>query len=240
MILLLLWGGVLADRFPRAVVLQVSNVASALSQGAIAYLVLSGRAELWMIIVLTAFHGAVSGDVDARDGRHGPPARAARVAPAGQRAAVADPQRPHGAGPLPRRLPRRDRRDRAGPWRSTPSPGRSPRCSCSRCRSRRAPRGRRRPRPCVDLREGWTFFRSVTWLWVVVAGLRRPQHDPQRRPLHPRTGGRGGHDRPPGVGVRALRRGRRPARDGRHPAALPARASTAAGACSRSRSTACR
>ena len=60
MILLLLWGGVLADRFPRAVVLQVSNVASALSQGAIAYLVLSGRAELWMIILLTAFHGAVS------------------------------------------------------------------------------------------------------------------------------------------------------------------------------------
>ena len=33
MILLLLWGGVISDRFPRAVVLQVSNVASALSQG---------------------------------------------------------------------------------------------------------------------------------------------------------------------------------------------------------------
>ena len=42
MILLLLWGGVIADRFPRTVVLQVSNVASALSQGAIAVLVLTG------------------------------------------------------------------------------------------------------------------------------------------------------------------------------------------------------
>ena len=50
----------ISDRFPRAVVLQLSNVASALSQGAIAFLVLTGRAELWMIIVLSAVHGAVS------------------------------------------------------------------------------------------------------------------------------------------------------------------------------------
>ena len=40
MVALLLCGGVIADRFPRTLVLQVSNVASALSQGAIAVLVL--------------------------------------------------------------------------------------------------------------------------------------------------------------------------------------------------------
>ena len=51
MILLLLWGGVISDRFSRAVVLQVANVASALSQGLIAFLVGMGAivaATLWM------------------------------------------------------------------------------------------------------------------------------------------------------------------------------------------------
>jgi MFS family permease len=60
MVLLLLYGGVLSDRFPREVVLQVSNAASALTQGAIAVLVLTGHAELWMLLVLSALHGAVS------------------------------------------------------------------------------------------------------------------------------------------------------------------------------------
>ena len=60
MVLLLLWGGVISDRFPRAVVMQLSNVLSALTQGAIAALVLTGVAELWMIIVLSVVHGAVS------------------------------------------------------------------------------------------------------------------------------------------------------------------------------------
>ncbi len=60
MILLLLWGGVISDRFPRTLVLQVSNVASAASQGLLAFLVITGAAELWMVIVLTAVHGAVS------------------------------------------------------------------------------------------------------------------------------------------------------------------------------------
>lgn len=61
MIALLLYGGVIADRFPRTLVLQVSNVASAASQGAIAVLVLSGHAEMWMLVVLSVVHGAVSG-----------------------------------------------------------------------------------------------------------------------------------------------------------------------------------
>lgn len=61
MIALLLYGGVIADRFPRELVLQLSNVASALSQGAIAVLVLSGHAEIWMLVVLSMVHGAVSG-----------------------------------------------------------------------------------------------------------------------------------------------------------------------------------
>ncbi|WP_223393686.1 MFS transporter [Nocardioides rotundus] len=60
MVLLMLWGGVLSDRLPRTLVLQVSNLASALSQGLIAALVLTGRAELWSLAALAAVQGAVS------------------------------------------------------------------------------------------------------------------------------------------------------------------------------------
>jgi MFS family permease len=60
MVLFLLFGGVVADRFPRAVVLQLSNLTSAFTQGAIAFLVITGTAELWMVIALSAAHGLVS------------------------------------------------------------------------------------------------------------------------------------------------------------------------------------
>jgi MFS family permease len=60
LVLFLLWGGVIADRFPRAVVLQVSNVFSGLTQGAIALLVITGTAQLWMVIVLSGLNGLLS------------------------------------------------------------------------------------------------------------------------------------------------------------------------------------
>lgn len=61
MVALLLYGGVLADRFSKAAVLQVSNATSALSQGLIAGLVVSGHAQIWQLVALSAVHGAVSG-----------------------------------------------------------------------------------------------------------------------------------------------------------------------------------
>ena len=170
MILLLLWGGVLSDRFSRAVVLQVSNVASALSQGTIAYLVLSGRAELWMIVVLTAFNGAVSamsmpamaGMVPqlvqleslqqanallslTRNGLTviGPSLGAFIVVTSGAGWALAADALMWAVAAvllIPVTIPPRAPRDGAS---ST----------------------------WTDLREGWTFFRSVTWLWVVVLGF---------------------------------------------------------------------
>jgi MFS family permease len=60
MVLFLLFGGVIADRFPRTLVLQLSNVSSAATQGLVAYLVISGQAELWMVITLEAVNGTVS------------------------------------------------------------------------------------------------------------------------------------------------------------------------------------
>jgi MFS family permease len=60
MVLFLLFGGVIADRFPRTLVLQLSNLLSAATQGAVAYLVITGQADLWMIIALEAANGTVS------------------------------------------------------------------------------------------------------------------------------------------------------------------------------------
>ncbi len=60
MVLFLLFGGVIADRLPRTLVLQVSNVLSALTQGMVAWLVITGEAELWMIVVLEVANGTVS------------------------------------------------------------------------------------------------------------------------------------------------------------------------------------
>jgi MFS family permease len=60
MVVFLLWGGVIADRVSRALIMQVSNHLSALTQGAVAFLVLTGHAELWMIIILEAVNGTMS------------------------------------------------------------------------------------------------------------------------------------------------------------------------------------
>lgn len=60
MVVLLLWGGVLADRLPRILVMQVGNLVSAASQGLIAFLVITDNAEIWMLVVLSVVHGTVS------------------------------------------------------------------------------------------------------------------------------------------------------------------------------------
>lgn len=59
-IVLLLFGGVLADRLPRHLVMVGSNLVSAASQGAAAALLLSGHAQVWELAVLAAVNGASS------------------------------------------------------------------------------------------------------------------------------------------------------------------------------------
>src|SRR5687767_16029542 len=60
MVLFLLWGGVIADRFPRVSIIQLSNVLSGVAQATIALLVISGTAKLPMVIALSAVHGTLS------------------------------------------------------------------------------------------------------------------------------------------------------------------------------------
>jgi len=59
-VLLLLFGGVIADRFPRRLVVVSSASAAAVTQGAVAALVLTGSAQVWSLAAISALNGAVS------------------------------------------------------------------------------------------------------------------------------------------------------------------------------------
>lgn len=56
-VVFLLFGGVVADRLPRAAVLMSSSALSALSQGAVAAMVLSGHPSIGWLTILSAFNG---------------------------------------------------------------------------------------------------------------------------------------------------------------------------------------
>ncbi len=60
LVVFLLAGGVIADRFDRATLLRITNIGAALSQGAIAALVLTDTAELWHLICLAAVNGTLA------------------------------------------------------------------------------------------------------------------------------------------------------------------------------------
>ena len=59
-VIFLLVGGIWADRLPRHLVMVTSNVASGVSQGAIAVLLLTGHAQVWHLMALGAVNGLSS------------------------------------------------------------------------------------------------------------------------------------------------------------------------------------
>ena len=61
MVLTLLIGGVVADRISRRAVMVAADLARLLTQGAIAVLLISGAAEIWMIAALSGLTGAATG-----------------------------------------------------------------------------------------------------------------------------------------------------------------------------------
>ena len=171
LVLFLLVGGVVADRFSRSLVMQVSHLTSAATQGLVAVLLLTGTAELWMIIVLEALNGIVSAFTFPAMQGVVPLVVPRTPHPAGQRDARLHPQRAgrprtHGgrAHRRDRRLGMGDRRGRAhlGGRSVLHVPG-------------QAPTGRARPRVessmVGDLKEGWVSFVERTWVWVVVVGF---------------------------------------------------------------------
>lgn len=60
LVIFLLLGGVWADRIPRQQLMMLSDLGRASTQGALALLVISGRAELWHFVVLEALNGAAT------------------------------------------------------------------------------------------------------------------------------------------------------------------------------------
>jgi MFS family permease len=171
MVLFLLVGGVVADRFPRATVLITANLLAALTQAAVAVLVISGNAEIWTLVALEAANGVVSAFIMpamegvvpqlaprdhlqqanallsfSRSGLAilGPTLAALLVAGAGPGWALAVDAVTWlvAALILTRvRVPARDRSEQV------------------------------RGGMAHDLREGWGVFRGTTWLWAVVLGF---------------------------------------------------------------------
>ena len=167
LVVFLLYGGVLADRFPRTLVLQSSNLLAAASQGTLAFLVITDRAELWMFLVLAA----VNGTADAA----GFPAM---------------------AGMVPQLVPRSELQPAnallsltrggltvIGPSLSatlvvTVGPGWGLAANALTwllsalllLKVRVPPKPPRAEQTSTfqELREGWSFFVATTWLWVVV------------------------------------------------------------------------
>jgi MFS family permease len=172
-VLFLLFGGVLADRMPKNLLMVGSSVAAAATQGAVAALILTDSATVPILIALSAVNGMVSAlsqpaaaaivpqlvPPDLRQQANGLSrmlfnAAAVLGAPLGGLAVAA-------VGPgwgiavdagtflvaaicfLLVRIPA------SGPAPAVPE----------------------KPNLVSDLREGWSAFASRTWLWVVVAGF---------------------------------------------------------------------
>ncbi|MBJ7356191.1 MFS transporter [Nocardioides sp.] len=166
MVVFLLAGGVLADRFGRTLVIQGTNVVSGLTQLAMAALVLTDTAEVWHLAVLAALNGTATAA--------GMPAM---------------------AGVLPQLVPREQLKAAnlvlavpenalmvlgpavsgvlvvvVGPGWALAVDGATYLLATLILTkvSLPKPSGKKRAGAIADLREGWTYFRSTTWLWVVV------------------------------------------------------------------------
>jgi MFS family permease len=166
MVLFLLLGGVIADRLGRRLVIQVSNAVAVLSQGTAAALVVTGHAELWQLIVIEAVNGtAAAASLPAMEGMvpqlvPRPQLQQANALLSMARGAL------FAIGPTTAALlvvtvgPGWALAVDAATWlvalallSAVHVPHRAPGAGSG---------------VVQDLREGWTLFRSTTWLWVVV------------------------------------------------------------------------
>jgi MFS family permease len=167
MVVFLLVGGVIADRFGRTLVIQTANVVSGLCQLGIASLVLSGHAQVWQLVCLAAVIGTSS--------------------------AMSFPAL---ASVLPQLVPREQLQQAnvlismvrgtltvvgpsvagvlvvtVGPGWALVVDGTTYLVAATLLLRVRIPAPVRREDArsmLVELREGWTVFRTTTWLWVVV------------------------------------------------------------------------
>lgn len=169
MVVFLLAGGVVADRLGRTLVIQVSNVVAGLTQLAVAALVLGGHAELWQLVTLSAVNGvAASVSFPALVSvlpdlvpQH--MLQQANVLMSMVRSTLTIVGPTLAAGLVVT----------VGPGWAVALDGATYLVAAALLAPIRLPRPRRSAGTgaIADLREGWTYFRSTTWLWVVVAAF---------------------------------------------------------------------
>ncbi|WP_410567739.1 MFS transporter [Amycolatopsis sp. cmx-4-61] len=165
-VLLLLFGGMLADRLPRSVILQGTETAAALTQAAVAASVLCGIASVPLLAGLGLVNGAVSAiSLPA----------AASLTPSTVPATLLTP-----ANALVRLLSNAGRiagAALAGVLVALVGSGWALAgnsllflAAALAYRRIRLPRGERVPgrRPLAELAEGWREFRARSWVWLVV------------------------------------------------------------------------
>lgn len=191
-VLFLLFGGVLADRLPRHLLMVGSSIAAALSQAAIATLVLTHTANIGSLLALSAFNGMV--------GALSMPASAAllpQTVPADERQQANALSRllrngaaiigaPVGGIVVAVIGPGWGIAIDAGTFLiaaicfglvriTRPAPAVSPEPDAEDLlgseQTGTVPANSAKPSIFQDLRTGWTEFWSRTWLWVVVAGF---------------------------------------------------------------------
>ena len=165
-LLLLLFGGVLADRLPRHHVLVASNLVSGASQATTAALLLSGHAKLWELAALAAVNSSASAFFYPASAGIVPqtvPVSMLQSANATLRLSI---NSTNIAGAALGGPPRRGHEPRLGD-----------RLRCCELRPRRARAradahsGRSAQGGSTvlhELREGWHDFWSRTWLWAIV------------------------------------------------------------------------
>ena len=167
MVAFLLLGGAIADRFPRSLVLVVSHTGAGLTQAAVAVLLISGNYHLGAVAGLEAVNGTLAAFTG--------PALMGIVPQLVPRAAV---QRANSLLGTTRNAARILGPTVAGILVSTVGGGwaiavdAASYLLAAACLTRvRLPARDRLPSGGVlsDIREGWTEFRSRTWVWVVVA-----------------------------------------------------------------------
>lgn len=170
MVAFLLFGGVLADRFPRSAILQLSNLLSAATQGTVAWLVITGTADLWMLVVLEAANGTVAAfSFPALEGMtpqlvpraHLQQANALVSFSRGGLAVIG----PSLAGLLVVTV---------GPGWALAADAATYLVATVLIRQVRVPPrapGGERDSVLRQLRDGWTLFTGRTWLWVVVSAF---------------------------------------------------------------------
>lgn len=165
-VLFLLFGGVVADRLPRHRVLVGSNLVSGLTQAVVAWLLLSDRVSISWLIVLGAVNGASTAfTFPASAGLLPQTVPAALLQPANVLFRMASTAAMVGGASLGGVLVAG-----VGSGWAMAVDAATFLVGAACFGAIRMDAGERLPASNVlaDLRDGWTAFRSRTWLWVVV------------------------------------------------------------------------